>query len=89
MKSAAGSGQKQYGITLTIKYVEFFQKPQQPQHFANTIAFLEDDDENTKPSKEPRITRKSPVEHFDISKWWSCIEDIEYNYWLYIYEYNQ
>jgi hypothetical protein len=50
---------------------------------------LEDDDEDAKPSKEPRITRKSPVEHFDISKWWSCIEDIKYNYWLYIYEYNQ
>ena len=68
MKSAAGSGQKQYGITLTIKHVEFFQKPQQPQHYVNIVAFLEDDDEDAKPSKETRITRKSPVEHFDISK---------------------
>jgi len=68
MKSAAGSGHKQYGITLTIKHVEFFQKPQHPQHYVNTIAFLEDDDEEAKPSTETRITRKSPVEQFDISK---------------------
>ena len=67
MKASVGNGQKQYGITLAIKHVEFFQKPQQqPQHYMNTIAFLEDDDEDAKPSKETRITRKRPVEQFDI-----------------------
>ena len=66
MKTSAGNGQKMYGITLAIKHVEFFQKPQQQQHYMNTIAFLEDEEEEAR-AKEPRITRtSSPVEHFDI-----------------------
>ena len=67
MKTSVGNGQKQYGITLAIKHVEFFQKPQQqPQHHMNTIAFLEDDDEDEKPSKGTRITRKSSPGQADI-----------------------
>ena len=68
MKSAAGSGQKQYGITLTIKHVEFFQKPQQHHNLANMISFLDDDHDDEEPTSKPRITRKNPVEQFDSSK---------------------
>ena len=60
MKTSVANGQKQYGIALAIKHVDLFQKPQQqPQHYMNTIAFLEDDDEDEKPSQGPRITRES------------------------------